>query len=399
MRAAALESLFPLLDLKYKGAPYADPIEEMTDESQAQLDRLVAFRAPGWVPGRDARFATRPAAAERMVLSFRELHGHTRIYEGRTPPTLPDLVAPENVLPWIDFLQNDRGLFRESIAVTVGRVHSIACKHEIFKGLEFEWLLERVREVPKERRYKRRQRKQDKAVPDQVLAQLPGMLRADSEAPGLSVTKVARLRHDESLVLLLLLALRQRNVRDCAIDVNFVWHKITLKMKKDLDLPECVLAEWDRDRHRDFLMLVYTEIDTKANRWEIVVIPMADANTIDEFERIHRRQLVPNEGRKHGELFCNSRGDELSEEAFRRRVRGITKTYLGKSISPHLWRSIFGARGLRLAALGIGGGLLHVQRRLFQAAPETMQSYLDLYYALPGILALDREFSPYTAID
>jgi hypothetical protein len=392
MRAANLESSFPLLELKMKRpATYCDLLAAMTAEARAQLDILSKFRTGTWVPGRDARDANRPAAVERMILSYRELHGFTRTRLHRKPVTLRDLVVPENVCPWVQFLHKERGLFRESIWVAAGPIHAIACKHPIFQGFDFGWMLALIRGVPKEARYKRQMRKQKKSLRYEVIAGILPALRAKSQEPGLSAVDVAWLRHDESLLSALLLALRQRNVRSSGIGVNLVAKPITLQMAFQLDLPECVRSAWNEDHRREFLMLVYGEEETKSNRAETVVLPLARAETFQEFVHVHRGQLI-NPETDHGRLFLNRNGGELSEEAFRRLVRCLTREHIGKAVSPHLWRSIFGARVMRLAAIGIGGGMRQAQRALFHAEERTTQPYLDLDYALPGILALNYEF-------
>lgn len=392
MRAAKLEAMFPLLDLKFKRSTfYCDPIEKMAGEAQAELNDIKAFLTPVWVPDRASRDATRMANAKQTVRSFRQLHAWVRTHRGIIPPTLRALVDPEYVLPWIDWLENDRHLLREAVKGAAGLIHSIASKHEIFEGLDLDWILTRIRKVPKERHYKRQMRKQEQAVAYELLDQIPQQLRTKSEAPGLSAVKIARLRHDEEVVKTLLLALRQRNIRECDLSGNLVWDEINPKMAFNLDLSGCVQAAWDDDHHRRFLLLKYSESDTKANRAEIVAIPLAHAESLWEFVQVHRQHLVAAD-RDHGKLFCNLRGEELSEQAFRKLVRRITKTCLGKGVSPHLWRSIFGARVLHLAALGIGGGLLHAQRALFHKTPEPTQNYLDLNYALPGITAVDFDY-------
>jgi hypothetical protein len=398
MRAAGLQHLFPLLDFEPKRKPYCDSLADMTIKAQKQLYTLVAFRAPGVVPGRAAKDATRPAAAGRMVLSFRELHGHTRDKEGRTPPTLRELVAPENVLPWIDYLQHVRGLLRTSVEANVGPIHSIVSCHEIFSGLNFDWMLDRIRAVPKERAYKVQERKQDMSVPDQVLAGLPQLIRSTSRAPGLSPKEVAWLRHDEALVRFLLLALRQRNIRECCMRVNLKPGTINYKMAHELDLPDCVRAAWNDDHSREFLTLVYTEPQTKTNHAETVFIPIADAEVIERFIGFHRKSIVSKK-HKHRNVFCNRRGEKLTSKTFRDLVKGITQTHLGKAITPHIWRSIFGSRVLRLAALGIGGGLKHAQRALFHRKERTTQPYLNLNYAVPGVVAINRIFPPYPVDD
>jgi integrase len=273
----------------------------------------------------------------------------------------------------------------------------------MFRDRSFEWIVERMKKVPAERSYMIQMRKEEKAVPYEVLAQISQELRAKSKASGLSPSDIAWLRHDEALVLVLLnLAFRQRNLRICGVstpaNVNITQEKITLKLKNELILPDCVKSFLEKDPHREFLIMRFSETETKAGRAVTEVLPVALAQVLEEYIQIHRPLLIP-PGHEHGKLFCNRIGRELSADNLRRLVCRITHAHIGKKIPPHLWRSIFAAHALLLAGTGAGGGINFVQRRLWHLDPVTTQKYCQLDYALPGIAALNREFASYASSD
>ena len=240
MRAAHLESSLPLLNLSSRGSkPCADPLEAMSLTAQTELVILAASMAPGAVPDRPASDATRSEAVDRMVTSFRMLHAHTRAKFGVTPDSLRALVVPTYFDSWIDEMQNDKHQLRNSVWATAGRIHAIVSKHSLFGGGDFNYMLKRIGKVPTKRGYLRTEHKEAAAAEYDVLAELPKALVAKSKEAGLNIYRAARLRRNAAIVSLLLLALRQRNIRSCALTLNLVWKPITLKIAHDhrLDMP------------------------------------------------------------------------------------------------------------------------------------------------------------------
>jgi len=255
-------------------------------------------------------------------------------------------------------------------------------------------------------------RKEEKAQAYKRLGEIPKALRRESEDPGLDAKKVAWFRQDEVLISLLHeLAFRQRNVRECqtfdAINPDLKWEPLTNKDLLDLYIPECVLQAHKDNDSRDFLMVCFDESKTKSRRAERVVLPLALASLIEDFNLHHRSLLIEdfierhrrtaNPKKKknfnHGYLLLNRNGAGLSQHSLRWQVRRLTRKYIGHKVSPHIWRDIFAAHTKMLAALGLGGGRKMLQRRLFQVDEATTDGYSQLDYALPGIAALDSEYS------
>jgi hypothetical protein len=332
------------------------------------------------------------------------LHAYTRERTPAKPDSLRDLVIPENVIPWIDHMQNEKHHFRNTVWATVGPLHAIVSKHSLFDGMDFKFILDRIGKVPVERGYKRTERKEEDAVSYEALKATPNQLIAQSERPGLNIYQVARLRRNAAIASLLLLALRQRNVRSCDLRVNFVKKRITNKMAHDhdVDMPNCVRAAWENDKQREFHMLVYDEAATKAGRAEIVILPLATATIIDEYKRNYRDHLISNKHKKDdkGYLFPSKSGEALAKSSMSCIVRYFTRSTVGTDVHPHLWRSIFDSHVMHLAAIGIGKGLQYAQRCSWQVDEKTTAKYTDLEFVAGGIAALDRYFTtPYAAVE
>jgi hypothetical protein len=234
-----------------------------------------------WIPDRSTSEIVRPVSISKIQSSFSRLHGHrTQIREMKAVASLVDLVTPDNVLPFIEFLEGEHGLLREAIYDTLAPIMSVVRHDPIFEDRDYEWIPDRILKVPKERRYKLYLRKEEKAEPYERLGEIPKALRLDSKAPGLSAEEEAWLRHDEVLISFLHeLALRQRNVRECqtwdGLKPNFKWERINNEMLLNLDIPECVRRAYEENNNRKFLMLTFNEEETKARRAERIVLPHA----------------------------------------------------------------------------------------------------------------------------
>src|SRR5260370_38922127 len=156
---------------------------------------------------------------------------------------------------------------------------------------------------------------------------------------------------------MLLLALRQRNVLSCGLGVNLIRGKITNKMAHDhnLEMPDCVRAEWENNKQREFYMLVYGEDDTKSDRAERVILPLATATIIDEDKRIHSTHLIADKYKNNdkGYLFPSNRGEALVKSSMTCIMSYFTRSTVGKAVHPHLWRSIVATQVICLAPVGL----------------------------------------------
>ena len=201
MRAPNLAKMFPNLDLRSKTRErYGDALEVMTLRTRTELETIVKFKTAVWLPGRNARVATRAPSINKLYKSVRQLHGHrTQIQKKKPVAGLIHLITPANIYPFVDFLEHDHGLLRDGVRRAMAPIQTMVQQHPMFKGRNYDWIFKRIRKVPKERHYKIVMRKEEKAQPYELLGQIPNALRRESEIPGLSDFDVACCRHDEAL--------------------------------------------------------------------------------------------------------------------------------------------------------------------------------------------------------
>lgn len=399
LRAAGLEAMFPNLDLESKSrSHYADKLSDMSPKVQKELRRIEEFRTATWMPDRGAKIAVRTDTVRRMYKSVRQIHGfRTRIQKRRRPSSLRELIKPAIILPFIDWLVDNRKLLRDGVKRILGPILVVLRNYPAFEKDNYEWIAKRIQEVPKERHYKRTERKEAKAVPYELLVQIPTKLRARTETPGLSAVEIAWLWHDAAIIsILLYLAYRQRNIRECGVaepaGVNLVSQTLSLKMLHDLNPPDWVRDAYAEDPRRKFWLFTFLEGETKADRAVTDIVPLEIIPLLEAYVTVHRCELIDPEN-DHGMLFFNRRRTALSENNLRDLVCRLTKTYVGKRVTPHLWRDIFSANFRVLSAAGIGRGDEELQDRLWHIDEQTTDGYSQLDYAEPGIVALNQEFA------
>jgi integrase len=398
LRAPDVKSLFPLLDLESKRrSSYGTPIARMHTTIQAQIGELVLYRSKKWVEGRDARRAVSPSEIQHMLKSFRKVHGCLTGELGMEPfESLGAMATTENLCAVGDWLASKRHLLRKGVHRIIDPILAVAgTKCDMFPSLDSAVVRKHIKLVPKEPKHKLRARKEEKALPYEVLAEIPKMLQERIEAEGVSEVEAAWLKHDKAILsILLVLAFRQRNIRECTLTgsagSNLVSNKLNPKLFHELEIPDCVREAYNNDASRKFLMFVFSESETKGKRAQTEVIPLELAQILEDYLKI--RPLLVSPESDPGSLFLNRAGNALSEHNLRDLVRRLTRNYVGKTIHPHLWRDIFAANFRVQLATGMAKKYSRLWKRLWHMDEKPTEMYSQLGYALPGVAALNQQY-------
>ena len=393
IRRAGLAHLFPHLKLQPKKAPsFILSRCEIPKAIQAELADILAFKTADWVPARRYRSAVSASTSEIIDRRFRQLLGFVFHAFGMADvSTLLQIVTEPIISEYITFLENNRGLLRQSVGHYIMPIHAVVREHPLFRGRNYGWILERLKTVPKENPQKREERKEGKFVPFPELASIPGKLHALSQQPNLCAVKIAWYRHDELFwTLLLHLPLRLRNLRECGIqqpaNINLFFEKINPRMQNDLKLPDWLQAALTANPVQKFWILRFQENAMKSRRAETKFVPSPVIPILLDYLAVHRCHLV-RPGRDPGTLFLSRRREPLSSEAARRIVTQLSREY-SKRICPHLVRDVVADDCLKR-----GGSIEDVQDKLCHINFETSWIYSRLNNTERGIEALNQHFS------
>src|SRR5579872_1209707 len=416
MRRSGLAHLFPHLfpdvDVKStKPSSYRKKEKDWAPAIRAEVEELVATRAPIYLPGRDHRKALRPASIKNTVNSVSAIYGCLEDKLKRGPfDCLAKMFTTANLCDSIDWL-TERGLLRQGVHRILDSILALA---NMFPNLDCREVRKHIKKVPSEPNHKMQARKQEKASPYGVLEEIPGKLQKRIDAGGLSKIDVAWLLHDKAIIAVLLeFALRQRNVRECELfdlaGAKLVWRRLNPKDLHDLIIPDCVRAAYDADhpKHaREFLIIELNEEAMKGKRAETHVPSLETAGHLQAYLNV-RAFLEEESEKKHGEwekmfgipkdgplttLFMNRHARPLREHSLRALVRRLTRNWAGKAIPPHLWRDIYEAHFRLLLAIGVENDPKKLSKRLSHIDQQTTDKYSHLDKALPGIAMLNQLF-------
>jgi hypothetical protein len=148
MRRSQLERLFPNLDLKSKKpTSYRKRKKDWAPAIRAEIEKLVATRAPIYLPGRDARKAWRPASIKNAVDSVSAIYGCLEDQLGVGPfNCLAEIFTTTNLCDSIDWL-TQRGLLRQGVHRILDSILALANQ---FPNLDCGKVRKHIKQVPRE---------------------------------------------------------------------------------------------------------------------------------------------------------------------------------------------------------------------------------------------------------
>jgi integrase len=154
------------------------------------------------------------------------------------------------------------------------------------------------------------------------------------------VKQVARLVAQELLIKwLTVLAWRQRNVRECRIAGSSPnLFKAKIPPFSDIDMPEWVQQELQRNRDAEFWQFHFSPLETKTNKDVHAILPRQLISLLEEYLNEFRPYLVGTAD--PGLLFLNNRGNPMRANQVDRLVSGLTLRHGGRRVNPHLFRDI-----------------------------------------------------------
>jgi hypothetical protein len=405
MRRSQLDRLFPHLDLKSKKPfSYRKRKKDWAPAIRAEIEKLVATRAPIYLPGRDHRKVWRPASIKSAVDSVCAIYGCLEDQLRRGPfDSLAEMFTTTNLCDSIDWLRQ-RGMLRQGVHRILDSILALAKQ---FPNLDCGQVRKHIKQIPSEPNHRMHARKQAESLPYGELSVIADELQKLIDAGGLCKLDIAWLLHDKALISTLHeLVLRQRNLRECKLpllgvkDANLVWEQLNPQMLHDLVIPDCVRAAYDTDHTRKFLMLKFNEKQTKGKRAQTEVLSLDLAATLQAYlevrewllHQINEKRKEPESEPDPGTLFLNRHGRALKEHNLRSHVLRLTRNYAGKSIPPHLFRDIYAAHFRVLLAIGVESDPDKLPKKLWHIDLPTTDGYSHLDQALPGIAMLNQQY-------
>jgi hypothetical protein len=304
---------------------------------------------------------------------------------GKSPQTMRDLLTEEIISGFAGWLLEYRQVNPQTVFDRLRMILPLRL-HPLFVGEDFKWVREIMTDLPPRDPNEIKEHKQRRFVGFDTLSTIPGLLEKRADA-ATDTKKKAKLLHDALLMLfLLVLAWRQRNLRECRLapssDGGNLF-KEEIPLGSTMALPMSVRKRLKSDPRAKVWQFSFNGDETKAKRPVRAVLPRQPVPLLERYVECRAALLKPGTP-DPGTLFLSDRGTALSLESIDYRVRGITSRCLGKAVYPHLVRDIHAKDWLES-----GRGLDDLSTNLWHVDPSfTRKAYgslVDESYGTQGI--------------
>lgn len=319
---------------------------EFPQELMNEVDRLLRWKTAEFSPDRPKGAQIRTVTADKIRAKICHLLGYAINIRGLSEIiSLQQLVTKEIVSDYVAWCINERGVKGKSLQVHLGRLDVAMRQHPSYSSLNLRWFKTLLQSLPIEPESERRMRKARKYLEYAIAEAIPGKIcvermSAERDDP----YQAAVLAMEELLMrLLITLAWRQRNMRECRIGgprPNLFKAKIPSYIW--VDKPSWVQNEERNNPEATFWQLYFTpdEIKTgsKTGKEIHAVLPRPLIRPLEEYLAEFRPRLTRNGD--PGTLFVKKDGTALSDKNVTGLVERLSFQYGGKRVNPHLYRDI-----------------------------------------------------------
>jgi integrase len=223
------------------------------------------------------------------------------------------------------------------------RTYPLLARHDL------HWIPKLISQLPTDCEVKRRESKESRWVPYDVLAGLPDQIREDAETSRCYGEKARAIQARNELLIawLTVLPWRQRNLRECKILPSSLGGNIF----KEVLPPHCTIArpKWVNDALKRnpsevFWQFWFRADETKTGFPVRGLLPRQLIRRLENYIHNYRPLLV--DGTDPGTLFLNDHGRRFSMSYIGTLIEGLTFRYTGRRVNPHLFRDIFADKWL-----------------------------------------------------
>jgi integrase len=224
-------------------------------------------------------------------------------------------------------------------------VYAAVRYYPALKDHKFGWLSELLKQIPRDSQSEVRERKLRKYVQYDVVAAIPNTIRGERQKlAGVFPKQIARLVRDELLMRwLTILPWRQRNIRECKINVHI--YKRELPPMGGIETPRWVQENTRTNLQETFWQFEFRESETKNGERVLGILPRQLVPLLEEYLEHHRPLLLTDSD--PGNLFLAKNGAPLDEKGVCELVEDLTVRYARKRVTPHLFRDIFAFKWLQ----------------------------------------------------
>jgi integrase len=325
---------------RYRNGRYGIPLRHFPEPLRTEIEELMRFKTEDIVLGRPLRCKHRPETARNFEKFLGQLLGFIRNARGKDPTNLREFFSKEFLTQFVQWALTVRKRRCISLIPPLATVKSILKTYPPLKGTESDSIADLIRQLPvKDDRKLTKLARARKWVDYDKLAQIPDLIRRDLESSkNWSATRRAlAVRNQLVMKWLVLLFWRQRNIREIKLGSNLF--KEEIHPYSLVDKPQWVEDALRSNPNEKFWQVHFDSAETKGGREFDSLLPRELVALLEEYIEGYRPLLVV--GRDTGYLFLNSKGGPINRHSFTNLVGHITQRYVGRRVTPHIFRHVF----------------------------------------------------------
>jgi len=348
---AGLQSDLPGISPPRRKTLYGIPLSQFPDILRSEVSKLLTWKTDPYVDDRPVRSKSlRPASAARLKEILCQLYGFAHNIKGIQPSTLTELLSQECLGEFLKWSETERKVKISSLVKPLWMIVPIVRDYPLLKDKDFNWLGNRLAAMQARSGSSDIDREEACGVDYDTLARIPSQIRKEAERlrNGEDKKKATLIRDQLLIKLLLVLAWRQRNVRECKLgnrkDGGNIF-KEEISPHSRIALPRSAVQALERDPHQKIWQFYFRPEETKAGRAVQAVVAKQLVPLLEEYVYVYRPSLVGNSDPRT--LFVNDHGRPFETSALRQRVRNLTARYTGTIVTPQQFRHAFAFKWLK----------------------------------------------------
>jgi integrase len=318
------------------------PISRFPSPIKEEVAEVVRWKSAEYEPERPARAHIREVSAQSVQQTICSLLGYaTKFGNYANVTSLGQLMQKPIIGAYISWCINERKLKGGPLLTQLAAVLAAVSKHPAHKALDLSWYRPLLDTIPVDSYEEVKARKAKKYLDYEVLESIPEKMRAERNAEAKRGEEyVARLAMEELMIRwLLLLAWRQRNVRECRVEgesPNLFKGKVPVYSY--IDRPDWARQMEASNPNAEFWQIRFSREETKTGISVHSLLPRPLIGPLEEYLNEYRPILL--QGRQCETLFLSKGMEEMSCSDVADIVSEKTLRYGGRRVTPHLFRDV-----------------------------------------------------------
>jgi integrase len=342
---AGLSSQLPRLQPFVTDRIYGIPLSCFPDELRAEVDDLIRYKTDETSPGRPYKARHREVTAKNLKKLISRLFGFIVKEKGITVHSLQELFSQQFVSDFARWLVNLRKVSGRCVMIWLGTIRALRI-YPSLKGHDFSWIPDLIQELPTDSEIRAQERKDRNWLSYDVLDKIPEQIVRN--AGPTEESKALAFRDALLIMWLLVLAWRQRNIRECRV-MPFAeggnLFKEEIPSNSTMARPPWVDEALRTNPRERFWQFRFPPDQTKNGRTVRGILSQQLIEPLETYSTRYRPTLVDCEDDHR--LFVNDHGRPLDPTRLDILVENLTFKYGGKRVNPHLFRDIVALEWLR----------------------------------------------------